>query len=111
MSRWVCPISFKLAIHAGGLASYPRRSPEPGEEGAKEPNLMRRVYRRPAARRDLIAHYCYLSETGGEVIADRFLSQVEASFDDLLEQPAIGALDIAPPGASRLAQVARKGLR
>jgi toxin ParE1/3/4 len=52
---------------------------------------MRRVYRRPAARRDLIAHYCYLAENAGEAVADRFLSQVEASFDDLLEQPEIGA--------------------
>jgi toxin ParE1/3/4 len=52
---------------------------------------MRRVYRRPAARRDLIEHYCYLAANAGEAIADRFLSQVEASFDDLLEQPEVGA--------------------
>lgn len=52
---------------------------------------MGRVYRRPAARRDLIAHYRYLAENAGEAIADRFLSQTEASFDDLLKQPKIGA--------------------
>lgn len=52
---------------------------------------MGRIYRRPAARRDLIAHYRYLAENAGEAIADRFLSQAEASFDDLLKQPKMGA--------------------
>ena len=57
----------------------------------KSPHLMGRVYRRPAARHDLIAHYCYLVENAGEAVADEFLSRVEASFNDLLEQPKIGA--------------------
>lgn len=52
---------------------------------------MGQVYRRPVARRDLIAHYRYLAENAGEVVADRFLSQAEASFDDLLKQPRIGS--------------------
>lgn len=52
---------------------------------------MGHVYRRPSARRDLIAHYRYLAENAGEAIADRFLSQAEASFDDLLKQPKMGA--------------------
>ena len=52
---------------------------------------MGRIYRRPAARRDLIAHYRYLAENAGEAISDRFLSQAEASFDDLLKQPKMGA--------------------
>jgi toxin ParE1/3/4 len=52
---------------------------------------MGRVYRRPAARRDLIAHYRYLAENAGEALADRFLSQAQASFDDLLRQPGIGS--------------------
>jgi hypothetical protein len=39
-----------------------------GEEGPKESYLMGRVYLRPAARRDLIAHYCYLAENAGEVV-------------------------------------------
>jgi toxin ParE1/3/4 len=30
------------------------------------------VYRRSTARRDLIAHYVYLAENAGEVVADRF---------------------------------------
>lgn len=52
---------------------------------------MGRVYRRPAARRDLVAHYRYLAENAGEAVADRFLSQAQASFDDLLRQPGIGS--------------------
>jgi toxin ParE1/3/4 len=49
------------------------------------------VYRRPAARADLIAHYVYLAEHAGDAIADRFLDQAEASFNDLLAQPKMGA--------------------
>lgn len=52
---------------------------------------MGQVYRRPAARRDLVDHYRYLAENAGEAVADRFLSQAEASFDDLLRQPKVGA--------------------
>jgi len=52
---------------------------------------MGRIYRRPGVRRDLIAHYCYLAENAGEAVADEFLSRVEASFNDLIEQPKIGA--------------------
>ena len=47
---------------------------------------MRRVYRCPAARRDLIAHYCYLSENAGEAIAEWFLSQVEAKPTEVQEK-------------------------
>jgi toxin ParE1/3/4 len=49
------------------------------------------VYRRPAARRDLIEHYIYLMEHAGEAVADRFLDQARASFNDLARQPRIGA--------------------
>jgi toxin ParE1/3/4 len=49
------------------------------------------VYRRPAARRDLIIHYGYLIENAGLAVADRFLCNIEASFDDLAGQPMIGA--------------------
>ena len=52
---------------------------------------MGKVYRRPAARRDLITHTAYLIENAGEAVADRFLSQVETSFDDLAGQPLMGA--------------------
>lgn len=52
---------------------------------------MARVYRRPAARRDLIAHYVHLADNASVAVADRFLRQAEVSFDELLAQPAIGA--------------------
>jgi toxin ParE1/3/4 len=48
------------------------------------------VYRRFAARRDLISHYVYLFENAGEAVVDRFLSNAEASFDELLRLPKIG---------------------
>lgn len=49
------------------------------------------VFRRPAARRDLIAHFVYLAENAGDAVAERFLRQAEASFNDLASQPMIGA--------------------
>src|ERR1039457_5863364 len=52
---------------------------------------MPRVFRRAAARRDLVAHYVYLAENAGEAIADRFLLNAEASFADLAEHPDMGA--------------------
>jgi len=52
---------------------------------------MATVYRRPTARRDLIAHYIYLAVNAGDATADRFLSNAEASFNDLAKQPKIGA--------------------
>ena len=52
---------------------------------------MGKVYRRPAARRDVIAHYTYVAEKAGEAAADRFLTCAETSFDDLLKQPKMGA--------------------
>ncbi len=52
---------------------------------------MANVYRRPAARGDLIAHFVYLAEHATEALADRFLSQAEASFNDLAMHPLIGA--------------------
>ncbi|GEM_PF-6447306 len=36
------------------------------------------VYRRAAARRDLIAHFVYLSGNAGDAVAERFLIQAEA---------------------------------
>jgi len=52
---------------------------------------MSRVLRRPIAWRDLVAHYVYLAENAGTIIADRFLVDTEASFADLAEHPAMGA--------------------
>jgi toxin ParE1/3/4 len=49
------------------------------------------VYRRPAARRDLIEHYVYLANHAGQSVADRFLDQADASFSHLARQPRIGA--------------------
>ena len=40
------------------------------------------VYRRAAARADLIAHYVYLASQAGETVADRFLTNAETSFND-----------------------------
>jgi hypothetical protein len=38
---------------------------------------MRRVYKRPEARRDLIEHFVYLAEEAGEEVAEKFLTQAE----------------------------------
>lgn len=46
---------------------------------------------REAARRDLIDHYAYLAENASEAIAERFMTQAEASFAMLAQHPAIGA--------------------
>lgn len=45
------------------------------------------VFKRPAARRDLVAHYVYLAEHAGESVALRFLGQAEVSFAGLTEHP------------------------
>ncbi len=51
---------------------------------------MATVYRRAAARRDLIAHFVYLAQNAGEAVAGRFLSNAESSFNDLAAQPMMG---------------------
>jgi toxin ParE1/3/4 len=53
---------------------------------------MRRVYRRAAARRDLVEHYVYLAENAGEETADRFLARADGTFTTLAEQREIGAV-------------------
>ena len=52
---------------------------------------MPRVYRRAAARNDLIEHYAYLAQEAGQGTADRFMDSAEASFALLATQPAMGA--------------------
>ena len=52
---------------------------------------MPRVYRRAAARNDLIEHYAYLAHEAGQETADRFMDSAEASFALLATQPAMGA--------------------
>ncbi len=53
--------------------------------------MTRAVYKRAAARRDLIAHFVYLAENAGITTADRFLANAEASFSDLAQHPEMGA--------------------
>ena len=52
---------------------------------------MPKIYQRAAARRDLVEHFVYLAENANLETAERFLTQVEASFNDLAERPMIGA--------------------
>lgn len=52
---------------------------------------MYRVYRRAAARRDLVEHYVYLAESAGEDIAESFLMRAEATFLTLAEHPKMGS--------------------
>lgn len=52
---------------------------------------MGRVFTRPAARRDLVAHFIHLVETAGETTANRFLDQARASIEALSEQPEMGS--------------------
>ncbi len=52
---------------------------------------MPKVWQRTTARRDLIEHYVYLAEHAGPDIAERFLTNAGASFNDLAGQPLIGA--------------------
>ena len=49
------------------------------------------VYQRAAVRRDLVEQFIYLAEQAGLDTAERFLSNAEASFNDLARQPMIGA--------------------
>lgn len=49
------------------------------------------VYQRAAARRDLVEQFVYLAEQAGLDTAERFLTNAEASFNDLARQPMIGA--------------------
>lgn len=44
-----------------------------------------------AARRDLVEQFVYLAELAGLQVAERFLANAEASFDDLAQQPKMGA--------------------
>ena len=49
------------------------------------------VLKRETARRDLVDHYVYLAEHASLDVAERFLTQAEASFLDLAGQPKMGA--------------------
>ena len=59
---------------------------------------MPRVTQRAAARRDPVEHFVYLAENAGLDTAERFLTNAEASFNELAGQPMIGApLILRPP--------------
>ncbi len=49
------------------------------------------VFKRSAARLDLVERYVYLAEHSGTEVAERFLHNAESSFADLSEYPLIGA--------------------
>ncbi len=49
------------------------------------------VYQRAAARRDLVEQFVYLAEESSLEMAERFLTNAEASFNDLARHPMIGA--------------------
>jgi toxin ParE1/3/4 len=52
---------------------------------------MAKVFKRPAARRDLIEHYVRIATDSGLDTADRFLVRAEESVADLLGQRRMGA--------------------
>ena len=61
------------------------------------------VSKREAAKRDLVEHFVYLAENASLNTADRFLSNAEASFADLVRQPGMGApLDLKHPDLANL---------
>lgn len=51
---------------------------------------MAAIFKRPAARRDLVERYVYLAENAGIETAERFLASAEESFAELLFQPRMG---------------------
>lgn len=52
---------------------------------------MLRIYQRAAARRDLVEQFVYLAGNAGIETAERFLASAEVTFNDLINQPMIGA--------------------
>jgi len=52
---------------------------------------MPKVYRRPAARRDLVETFVHLGEAASLRTAERFLASVRATCEKLAGQPLIGA--------------------
>ena len=52
---------------------------------------MPKVYQRASARRDLMEQFVYLAENAALDTTERFLTNAETSFNDLADQPMIGA--------------------
>jgi toxin ParE1/3/4 len=46
---------------------------------------------REAARRDLVEHFVYLAQNAAFERAERFLTNTESTFNDLAQQPMMGA--------------------
>jgi len=68
------------------------------------------VTKREAARRDLVGHFVYLAENAGLDLAERFLANAEASFQELAQQPRMGApLTLTHPGLAGLRKWRVKG--
>ena len=68
------------------------------------------VTQREAARRDLVEHFVYLAEEAGLEVADRFLAHAEASFNDLAQQPRMGApLTLKHPALANIRKWRVKG--
>jgi toxin ParE1/3/4 len=51
---------------------------------------MPKVFRRPAARRDLIEHFAYLAQEADEATAERFFSSADDTFLQLAQDSSIG---------------------
>ena len=51
---------------------------------------MRKVFRRAAARRDLIEHFVYLAQEADEATAERFFASADDTFLQLAQDPNIG---------------------
>ena len=68
------------------------------------------VTKREAARRDLVEHFVYLAEEGGQDVAERFLANAESSFNVLAQQPEMGApLMLKHPALANLRKWRVKG--
>ncbi|MBF0138334.1 MAG: type II toxin-antitoxin system RelE/ParE family toxin [Magnetococcales bacterium] len=50
-----------------------------------------KIYQHERARRDIIEHFVYLSENAGFVVAERFLTNTEVSFNEMAFNPLIGS--------------------
>ncbi len=62
---------------------------------------MVRIYKRTAAKRDLIQHFVYLADHAGIEIAEQFLIEVESSIANLASFPEMGSP--TPSGRQQLA--------
>lgn len=64
---------------------------------------MLKLYKRATALEDILRHSAYLTEEGGQTLAERFLTMSEQTFEDLLRQPLIGSpLPLREPDVAAL---------